>query len=272
MNFNWLQVKSILQHSSSLSSLWWCLKIKALCNSFCIQLQLLRSKLLQITFFNFELSKSIFAKSIKIKTESCSKINSLTSRTLNFNISNKMLLKYCKKFWWRLNLKCMLQLLNSLIVTKAQSFYFWNTFIIQHLIASHWMKMTFYLCFYMFIIVTCFWCSKNYLCILTLFAKTLQLIWSTSFLKRKCMKLVIRSTFWILYFHCLKIWIHLVTRRIFNFSMNKDMLRVCRDWIEFSSQQALEVLAHVELLASTLYSSAFDTRANLLRSLCFALL
>jgi len=50
------------------------------------------------------------------------------------------------------------------------------------------------------------------------------------------------------------------------------MLQVCRDWIEFSSQQALEVLAHVESLASTLYSSAFDTRANLLRSLCFALL
>ena len=50
------------------------------------------------------------------------------------------------------------------------------------------------------------------------------------------------------------------------------LLRVCRDWIEFSSQQALEVLTHVESLASTLYSSAFDTRANLLRSLCFALL
>ena len=50
------------------------------------------------------------------------------------------------------------------------------------------------------------------------------------------------------------------------------MLRVCRDWIEFSSQQVLEVLAHVEPLASTLYSSAFDTRANLLRPLCFALL
>ncbi len=50
------------------------------------------------------------------------------------------------------------------------------------------------------------------------------------------------------------------------------MLRVCRDWIEFSSQQALEVLTHVESLASTLYSSAFDTQANLLRSLCFALL
>ncbi len=50
------------------------------------------------------------------------------------------------------------------------------------------------------------------------------------------------------------------------------VLRVCRDWIEFSSQQALEVLTHVESLASTLYSSAFDTWANLLRSLCFALL
>ncbi len=50
------------------------------------------------------------------------------------------------------------------------------------------------------------------------------------------------------------------------------MLRVCRNWIEFSSQQALEVLTHVESLASTLYSSAFDTQANLLRSLCFALL
>ena len=50
------------------------------------------------------------------------------------------------------------------------------------------------------------------------------------------------------------------------------LLRVCRDWIGFSSQQALEVLIHVEPLALTLYSSAFDTWANLLRSLCFALL
>ncbi len=50
------------------------------------------------------------------------------------------------------------------------------------------------------------------------------------------------------------------------------MLRVCRNWIEFSSQQALEILTHVESLASTLYSSAFNTQANLLRSLCFALL
>ncbi len=50
------------------------------------------------------------------------------------------------------------------------------------------------------------------------------------------------------------------------------MLRVYRDWIKFSSQQALEVLTHVEFLASTLYSSAFNTWANLLRSLCFALL
>ncbi len=50
------------------------------------------------------------------------------------------------------------------------------------------------------------------------------------------------------------------------------MLWVCRDWIEFSSQQALEVLTHVESLVSILYSSAFDTQANLLRSLCFALL
>ncbi len=50
------------------------------------------------------------------------------------------------------------------------------------------------------------------------------------------------------------------------------MLRVCRDWIEFSSQQALEILAHVESLVSTLYSNAFDTQANLLRSFCFALL
>ncbi len=51
---------------------------------------------------------------------------------------------------------------------------------------------------------------------------------------------------------------------------DEDMLRVYRDWIEFSSQQALEILTHVESLVSTLYSSAFDTRANLLRSLCFA--
>ncbi len=51
-----------------------------------------------------------------------------------------------------------------------------------------------------------------------------------------------------------------------------ELLRVCQDWIEFSSQQALEVLTHVESLASTLYSSAFNTWANLLRSLCFALL
>ncbi len=50
------------------------------------------------------------------------------------------------------------------------------------------------------------------------------------------------------------------------------MLRVCRDWIGFSSQQALGVLAYVEPLASTLYPSASDTRANLLRPLCFALL
>ncbi len=50
------------------------------------------------------------------------------------------------------------------------------------------------------------------------------------------------------------------------------VLRVCRNWIRFSSQQALEILTHVESLVSTLYSSAFDTRANLLRSLCFALL
>ncbi len=50
------------------------------------------------------------------------------------------------------------------------------------------------------------------------------------------------------------------------------LLRVCRNWIEFSSQQVLEVLTYVESLASTLYSSAFDTQANLLRSLCFALL
>jgi len=51
-----------------------------------------------------------------------------------------------------------------------------------------------------------------------------------------------------------------------------ELLRVCRDWIEFSSQQALEILTHVESLASTLYSSAFNIQANLLRSLCFALL
>ena len=50
------------------------------------------------------------------------------------------------------------------------------------------------------------------------------------------------------------------------------MLQVYWDWIEFSSQQALEVLTHVESLVSTLYSSAFDTQANLLHSLCFALL
>ncbi len=50
------------------------------------------------------------------------------------------------------------------------------------------------------------------------------------------------------------------------------VLRVCRNWIEFSSQQALEILTHVESLVSTLYSSAFNTRANLLRSLCFVLL
>jgi len=50
------------------------------------------------------------------------------------------------------------------------------------------------------------------------------------------------------------------------------VLRVCRNWIKFSSQQALEVLTHVESLASTLYSSAFNTQANLLRFLCFALL
>ncbi len=37
------------------------------------------------------------------------------------------------------------------------------------------------------------------------------------------------------------------------------MLQVCRDWIEFSSQQALEILTYVELLVSTLYSSTFDT-------------
>ncbi len=53
---------------------------------------------------------------------------------------------------------------------------------------------------------------------------------------------------------------------------NWRMLQVCRDWIEFSSQQVLEILAHVESLVSTLYSSAFNTQANLLRSLCFALL
>ena len=53
---------------------------------------------------------------------------------------------------------------------------------------------------------------------------------------------------------------------------SKNMLWVCRNWIEFSSQQVLEVLTHVESLASTLYSSAFNTRANLLRPLCFALL
>ncbi len=52
----------------------------------------------------------------------------------------------------------------------------------------------------------------------------------------------------------------------------QQLLQVYRDWIEFSSQQALEILTHVELLVSTLYSSAFDTWANLLRSLCFALL
>ncbi len=52
----------------------------------------------------------------------------------------------------------------------------------------------------------------------------------------------------------------------------RKVLRVCQDWIEFSSQQALEVLTHVESLASTLYSSAFNTQANLLRFLCFALL
>ena len=50
------------------------------------------------------------------------------------------------------------------------------------------------------------------------------------------------------------------------------LLRVCRDWIGFPSQQALGVLAHVEPLDSTLYPSASDTRANLLRPLCFALL
>ncbi len=93
--------------------------------------------------------------------------------------------------------------------------------------------MTFHLCFYMFIIVTCFWCNKNHLCILTLFAKTLQLIWITSFLKRKCMKLIIKSTFWILCFHCLKIWIHLVTWRIFNFSMNRDnALQLLKCWFK----------------------------------------
>ncbi len=51
-----------------------------------------------------------------------------------------------------------------------------------------------------------------------------------------------------------------------------NVLQVCQDWIEFSSQQALEILTYVESLASTLYSSAFNTQANLLRSLCFALL
>ncbi len=50
------------------------------------------------------------------------------------------------------------------------------------------------------------------------------------------------------------------------------LLQVCQDWIKFSSQQALKVLTHVESLVSTLYSSAFDIQANLLRSLCFALL
>ncbi len=51
-----------------------------------------------------------------------------------------------------------------------------------------------------------------------------------------------------------------------------QVLRVCWNWIEFSSQQALEILTHVESLVSTLYSSAFNTQANLLRSLCFAIL
>ncbi len=72
---------------------------------------------------------------------------------------------------------------------------------------------------------------------------------------------------------CMKKWWKEAIKR--NLAMNEYthcMLRVCRNWIKFSSQQALEILTHVESLVSTLYSSAFDTWANLLRFLCFALL
>jgi len=62
------------------------------------------------------------------------------------------------------------------------------------------------------------------------------------------------------------------SHRDMTFKEKEVMLRVCRDCIGFPSQQALGVLAHVEPLASTLYPSASDTRANLLRPLCFALL
>jgi len=52
-------------------------------------------------------------------------------------------------------------------------------------------------------------------------------------LKRKCMKLVVKSTLWTLYFHCSKIWIRLATWRIFNFSMNRDnALQLLKHWFE----------------------------------------
>ncbi len=60
--------------------------------------------------------------------------------------------------------------------------------------------------------------------------------------------------------------------RNMTFKKKKIMLWVCQDWIEFSSQQALEVLTYVKSLVSTLYFSAFDIQANLLHFLCFALL
>ncbi len=189
-----------------------------------------------------------------IKLKNCEIINDVLFRKDLLWISENMHTKLLQEVH---DQSSIFHLDNKWIINLVQRFYYWS---------NHWATIRWY-------IWNCHACQRSQV----FRNSTNELHHSLLILQKRwkdiAMNFIIELSLSEDYNIICIIIYHLIKERHYVFCHWEDnVLRVCRDWIEFSSQQVLEILTHVESLASTLYSSAFDIWANLLRLLCFALL
>ncbi len=189
-----------------------------------------------------------------IKLKNCEIINDVLFRKDLLWISENMHTKLLQEVH---DQSSIFHLDNKWIINLVQRFYYWS---------NHWATIRWY-------IWNCHACQRSQV----FRNSTNELHHSLLILQKRwkdiAMNFIIELSLSEDYNIICIIIYHLIKKRHYVFCHWEDnVLRVCRDWIEFPSQQVLEILTHVESLVSTLYSSAFDIRANLLRLLCFALL